>query len=311
MLRNGDKSSERFLSLEQSTNGITIVPSKPLATKIEHQFLESDWRLELANLEEAALESLELLQRRWSSVDDEERQKVWDEGWREAFNNYQQDGSLVAGFTHPTTMVNVDGTYFRPIDSNFEINYQALIRSYVLDTYFEDCTAFIEFGSGSGINLVAAAKRLPSVRIIGSDFVPAAVELHNAIAAKTGYPIESYLFDMRAPISHHAFPKGSSVLTYGSVEQLGNNFQPFLDFLLEMQPKVVVHVETDSSFLLDGKLPDFIAKSYSEVRGYPNQFLGRLLEMQNEERIRIVTTERSVAYPGLTPGNNLFVWVPA
>lgn len=271
----------------------------------------SNWDLELVDLEQAAIQSLRILTRKWSNVDDVDRQQVWDSGWKEALDNYTRNGSLIAGFTHPTTLVNIDGVYFRPIDSNFEVNYQALVRSYVLDKYFGDCAAFLEFGAGTGINLVAAAETLPFARIIGSDFVPAAVQLHKAIATKTGLPIESYLFDMRSPSKDHAFPKGSSVLTYGSVEQLGNNFQQFLDFLLEIQPKIVVHLETDSSFLDDRKLPDFISKSYAEARGYPDQFLGGLQKMQDEDRINIVTAERSIAHPGLTPGNNLVVWAPA
>ena len=278
---------------------------------IRSQFGQSDWRLQRADLEEATLESLEILKRKWSRVDDAEREEVWEKGWREALDGFHRDGQLVAAFTHPTSLVNVDGAYFRALDPNFEVNYQALLRSVVLEEYFADCTGFVEFGAGTGINLVAAAQRLPSVRIIGSDFVPAAVELHRAIAIKTGLQIESEIFDMRAPANPERFPEGSSVLTYGSVEQLGNNFVPFLDFLLQMRPRVVVHLETDTSFLREGNVADFISRWYAEERGYPSRFLGHLRAMEDECHIRIVTAERSIAYPGLTPGNNLVVWVPA
>ena len=300
----------RFLSLEHSTDHSNLVITADSASVIRQQFAKDDWRLRRLDQEESALESLGLLKRKWSRVDDADRSDVWQKGWQEAFDRYQRDETLVAAFTHATRFVNVDGEYFRPLDPNFEVNYQALIRTRILEEHFQDCTAFVEFGAGTGINLLAAAQRLPAARIIGSDFVPAAVSLHKAIATRTGLPIESYMFDMRNPSKPEQFPAGSSVLTYGSIEQLGNNFGPFLDFLLEMRPKVVVHVETDSSFLLDGKLPDFISKWYAELRGYPSQLLDHLLAMQKQDLIRVITAERSIAYPGLTPGNNLIAWSP-
>ncbi len=300
----------RFLSLEHSAEHSTLVISPNATADVRRQFAKDDWRLLPLNQDEAAIQGLETLKRKWSKVDDAERADVWQKGWMEAFDQYHRDGTLVAGFTNPTTLVNVEGTYFGPFDPNFEVNFQALIRTMILEEYFGECTTFVEFGAGTGINLLAAALKLPSARIIGSDFVPAAVDLHKAIATRTGLPIESYVFDMRDPSNPEQFPAGSSVLTYGSVEQLGNNFRPFLNFLLKIRPKVVVHVETDSSFLLNGNLPDFISKWYAELRGYPDQLQSHLSAMEREKLIRVITAERSIAHPGLTPGNNIIVWVP-
>ena len=72
------------------------------------------------------------------------------------------------------------------------------------------------------------------------------------------------------------FPVGKTgVLTCGSMEQLGEEYGPFLKALSGIKPKVCVHVEPCVELYDESNLFDKTAAMYHRSRGY----LGRWIEV--------------------------------
>lgn len=63
-----------------------------------------------------------------------------------------------------------------------------------------------------------------------------------------------------------------AVVTFHALEQLGKNFRPFLNFLLEAKPKVIIHVEPLIE-LYEDNLLDYLAVQYHRKRGYLEGYL--------------------------------------
>lgn len=58
-------------------------------------------------------------------------------------------------------------------------------------------------------------------------------------------------------------PQNSAVFTIGAMEQLGREFEPFLQFLLQKRPAVCINVETLYELYDQDDLFDYVAAAYS------------------------------------------------
>jgi hypothetical protein len=114
-----------------------------------------------------------------------------------------------------------------------------------------------EFGCGTGHNLTGL------MNCKGFDWSGSAVR------KLRDRGIDADVFDMLNPTPMEI--PGAAV-TFHALEQLGKNFRPFLDFLLEARPKVVVHVEPILE-LYEDNLLDYLAVQYHKKRGYLEGYL--------------------------------------
>lgn len=101
----------------------------------------------------------------------------------------------------------------------------------------------------------------------------------------------------------------AGVLTIGTLEQIGRNFGPFLDFLLEKKPRICVHVETLYEVYDQDNLVDWLAAAYLEKRNYLRGFLARMRELEAEGRVRILDLRRTFG-SFYHDGYTYLVWEP-
>ena len=77
-----------------------------------------------------------------------------------------------------------------------------------------------------------------------------------------------------------------------ALEQVGERFRPFLDFILEKRPKRVVHVEPMLE-LYDPALPhDALAIRYHQQRKYLTGLLPHLRSLEQAGSIRLLKVQR-------------------
>lgn len=243
-----------------------------------------------------------------------ERRDVWERGWREAFDEYVSSGhseeALVPRFIRPNQPVRLNGEYVVPSNPKFELDFVRMLREWMFREYFAQVPEVHEFGCGTGFNLIALSEIFPDKTLCGSDFVPASVELVKEIARAKKLRLTARDFDMTAPDPTYPLQPGSGIFTFGSLEQLGGRFEPFLQFLIERRPTICVHIEPTVELYDENELIDYLAARFHRKRGYTEGFLPRLRQLEASGRIELVKIRRLGFGSLMMEGYSLLVWKP-
>jgi hypothetical protein len=241
------------------------------------------------------------------------RQARWEEGWSENLSDFIDSGydlkTLMPKFMHPGEVMRLEGQYIRPVDERFEMNLNAVLHHWIFNNWFSSLENIYEFGCGTGHNLVTLAELFPDKNLHGLDWAEASQGIIKLIAEKYGYEISGSKFNLLEPDNKYRVEPGSGVFTTGALEQIGDSFRPFLEYLLDQSPEICIHLETTRE-LYDLNNPfDLVAARYVEVRGYLNGYLTRLRELEKEGRVEIEQAHR-VFGSRYHDGYTLVVWRP-
>lgn len=219
--------------------------------------------------------------------------EVWEAGWKENLEEFLATGSetaLIPKFVKRDQAVRFRGDLVWPGDSEFETNFVKVLRDYFFRTYFEGFASIVEFGCGTGTNLVHLSKIYPRARLLGSDWAPSSIQLVDQIRSKLGIPVEGVLLDLFSPKDEEngTWVEADGAYTMGAMEQLGDNFWPFLNYLLDSKITRVVHFETAYELYSADTLWGFLARAYIEKRNWLRGYFAALWELQGEGKIRIL-----------------------
>jgi len=244
------------------------------------------------------------------------RKEIWQKGWAENLQLYLDTGgaysTLIPKFIRSGLPIRWFGKYFETRDKNFELNYISILREFLFESYFKGVTSLYEFGAGTGFNLLHASQSLPGVKLVGTDFVPSAVELMNKVGSDLSIPLYSSIFDMMNPgVESLEVDPASGVLTFGSLEQLGGNLKPMLDYLIQQRPKICVHIEPAIELYNSEVLEDYLAIWFQSKRGYSAGLITLLQDYQNQKLISVKKIQRLNFGSLMMEGYNLIVWEPS
>jgi hypothetical protein len=235
-----------------------------------------------------------------------ERTETWERGWNESlerFRSLPEIASLIPAFIRPHQAVRFQKQFFMPT-GNEELDHVRVMQTRI-GTMLQDCPNIAEFGSGTGYNLAKLATRFPQKNFHAFDFAPSAVELAELIRNKLNLNIYGHQFDMTKPEGD--IRGGYGAFTFGAIEQLAGNFVPFMEFLLEQRPRMVVHVEPTIELYDPANLVDALAIKFHRKRGYTE---GMLPWLQNDPRVEVLQVERTFFGSLMMEGYSMIVWVP-
>ena len=243
-----------------------------------------------------------------------ERTEVWNDGWNENLtllkkNNYQLD-SLLPKFIRKNKPMRFMGEYILPIEKNFEHEYFNIYRSWLFDKYFSDYDSIYDIGCGSSYNLVELCKQFPKKKIYGFDFVQSSVDIVNEISKFYNFNSEGKIFDIINPDFKIHLDENSLIFTAGVIEQIAGKFDKFIDYILQMKPKLVVNSEPIYELYDQDNLFDYLAAKFHYKRGYTRGYLTRLLELEKEGKIEIIKLKRLNFGSLLMEGYTCIVWKP-
>ena len=94
-------------------------------------------------------------------------------------------------------------------------------------------------------------------------------------------------------------------LTVGSMEQLGNQFENFLNFIEFVNPSVVINIEPIIEFYDENNEFDYSAIQYHKMRGYLEGYFKGV-----ENRMTVVESFRSYFGNIYNEGYSVIVWNP-
>jgi len=246
------------------------------------------------------------------TVSGPEKHAVWDKGWEGNLAEYSVSGDpkvLIPKFVRRGVPKRLNGAFILPSSEDFESDFVSVMRDVLFRKYFSDVKLLHEFGCGTGTNLLAAAEILPALKLHGLDWSVSSTKLVKLLGARKGINIQEHLFDMFAPDQTLPLKASDGVLTIGALEQLGPNFNDFLDFLLQKSPRICIHCETMNELYDRRNIVDFVATEYSKARNYLWGFLTALRNLEAAGKIRIHQTQR-VFGSQFHEGYSFVLWSP-
>ena len=238
--------------------------------------------------------------------------KQWETGWAENLKLYLKSGALidlVPKFVRRNELLRFNGQFIRPHDSNFETYFVTILRDTIFRKYFDKSSEIWEFGAGTGLNLVHLSRIFPGKKLFGCDWAKSSVEILNQINSNLGLKIEGFQFDIFQPDTKiiDAVANESALFTIGAMEQIGRDFLPFLNKILDSKFKTVIHVETNFELYDKEKILDNLALKYIEKRNWLRGYFAKLREIEKAGKINILD-ERKTFGSFFHDGYSVVVW---
>lgn len=227
-------------------------------------------------------------------------QDSWDASWKEILDKLKikfDPALLKPKFSDSYNIYRYNGRYVTGIRCEEQFAYS--IKKLLLLKYKQD--HLLEFGCGSGYNLVDFYYLFKN--LFGFDWSQSAIDIFREIN-KNRSNIFGILFDMRKDnIGLSIDNEKSVVFTSGAMEQLGYEYEHFLDNLLRFNAKVNIHLEPIIEFYSDSEF-DKVAIDYHKKRNYLNGFLTKLRQL----KVNIIECVRTGFGSKYNEGFSYVVW---
>lgn len=235
------------------------------------------------------------------------RARNWDDSWQEHLERFEASGfdveALRPKFVGATPVLRFAGDYIKPDDADLEWTFFQRLREWVFGTFLGDVDALHEFGSGSATNVAAFARSRPQIPVFAHDWSPAAVRMAELLREKCGMNVKGERVDFFQP--HFGLHPQAGVFTCCALEQVGCRFAPFLQRLLDLKPKRVVHIEPLLELYDQDNVFDQVAIRHHLQRGYLMGLLPWL-----EKRVDILLKQRLHFGSRFGESFMLLVWEP-
>jgi hypothetical protein len=245
----------------------------------------------------------------------EENLLVFEQGWSE--NLEELKTSTPASYTSALKPKYYRGNnFFRYKDDlvvteNLQLEYELSIiaRLCLFHAYLQNAETICEVGCGSCLNLSLLSKVLSKAKLIGLDWTSASCEIARELGRQLSRPISGVRFDMFGPEFSFEIPRGAAIISIHAFEQLGNRFEPILEYLIHSKPSIVVQYEPVFEFYNGNNLLDYLALSYCRRRSYLEGYYSRLQQLENNGQIKIVNAFRPYL-GGVLHESSVLVWKP-
>ncbi|MDC0191221.1 class I SAM-dependent methyltransferase [Rhodospirillales bacterium] len=242
-------------------------------------------------------------------------QHRWQLGWQEILERVRLGGIsentlLPQYFKHD--ILRLYGGYIRATTLDFEKRIFRLLKAILFFNYFFNISHVIEFGCGTGANLLQLHKMFPKMKLTGCDWVQPSLKLIRRINQETGSNIQPIHFNMFTLDGNENIDitNFTAVVTLHAMEQLGNNFGPFLDMLISNRPAVCIHLEPIIEFYDTNFEFDLHAVNYHSKRNYLSGLFNKLRDYEKVGDIEIIQSHRSGFGSTFQEAYSIIVWRP-
>jgi len=245
----------------------------------------------------------------------ESRINDWDDGWGENLNLLKSEQVSVENLTpkyfNKYNVVRLNGKFIQPVSEQFEKNTLGIILDWISEKYFGNASHIYEFGCGTGHNLLRVRGVNKIAQLWGLDWAKSSQKIIN-MARDSGIDsnIYSHNFDYYKPDYNFKLAPDSIIYTVASLEQVGDKWDKFVDYLLDQKPKLCVHIEPIAELLSQDNLLDYLSVQYFLKRNYLSGFLTGLRELEKQKKIRIFDARRTNIGSLFIEGYSLVIWKP-
>lgn len=242
------------------------------------------------------------------------RRKSWEKGWSENLERFINSGydraELVPKYVRPNQVLRLYRDYVMPCEANMEFNVFTVLRLWLFQKYLKNADAIYEFGCGTGYNLALMDDLFHGKKLYGMDWSESAMQILDLLRKMHGMEIQGSLFDMYHPDYDLKLDEKCAVITIGALEQIGSNHKAFIDFLINKNPAFCIHLEPIYEFYDENNLVDYLAARFHKMRNYLSDFLPALQALEQEDKIKIIETNRMYFGSMFHDGWSLTMWRP-
>jgi len=230
------------------------------------------------------------------SVSGKDRKSEWLDGWEENLKGFLDSNynlnALIPKYIKDDRPLRFDGNYIISKTNYFEQKFSTIFRKWLFTKYFNSINNIYEFGCGTGIHLALLARLFKNKKYFGLDWVESSQKILSLISKHYGWDITGHKFDFFNPDYNFDILPNSGIFTFGALEQIGNNYVKFIDYILQKKPKLCVNIECFNELYDENNEFDLVALKYHKQRNYLNGYLDYLKQLQDKSVINIKKIKR-------------------
>jgi hypothetical protein len=260
---------------------------------------------------------LEIIQRLDSgqfTVAGEDQKEIWEMAWNANFERLKKVNfkpqELVPDFIRSNQIIRLNQEYILPDDPQFELNFSMVFRCWLFESYLNEVDNIFDFGCGSGLNISYLCDIFPEKNLYGLDWAASAVDIINQLGSRLNNEIKGFRFNFFEPDYQLDIKKNSAFLTWGALEQIGDRYEPFLDFIFKKSPDLCINVEPIDAWYDEDILVDYLALNYHRKRGYLSGYISRLEELDSQGKIQIIASKRLMFGSKFHEVYSFVIWKP-
>lgn len=242
------------------------------------------------------------------------RHKQWEKGWAENLNEMAKKDHIKAVSPHyfgKYDILRINQKFIRPQSNNFERNSLAIILDWLADKYMRNAEAIYEFGCGTGHHLLNVRQVNTRADLWGLDWVKSSQKIIKKLSETLpDKKLFARQFDFFHPDKNFKLDKDSIIYTVAALEQTGNRFEKFINYLLKNKPKLCIHIEPVAELLDENNLLDYLSIEYFKKRKYLTGFLDKLRQLEKKGKIKIIKAQRSYIGSLYIDGYSVIIWKP-
>ena len=224
------------------------------------------------------------------------RTQVWEDGWKENLDELVKTHSLSALMPRYFRKDQPFRLFRRFIHTNnykFDFQIRSVIQRNYFAKYLSGYSDIYEFGCGTGINLIEVSKLYPDCRLHGLDLTKSSVAIMDILHRDFGINVTGKQFNFVTPDLNYILGDDAAVYTVAALEQIGDQWTNFLDYLLVQKPKIVLNLEPIFEFYDDNNLVDYCAMQFHNKRRYLSGYYTELCRLRECGKIEILEEHRT------------------
>jgi hypothetical protein len=238
----------------------------------------------------------------------------WEKGWGEnleLFKLTKNIESLIPKYHGKNRYVRWMGDIVNPVTESFDYKIHICYIDSIIDHYLKNniCSVY-EFGCGPGYHLLRLRERRPDLKLHGLDWALASQSVISEINRNLNSNIVPYNFNFFEPDYSIKLKENSMIYSVAALEQIGSNFNLFVDYLLKNRPSLCIHLEPIDELLDKNSFIDQLSIKYFRKRNYLSGYLPYLEKLANEKVIEIIDKRRIYSGSYFIEGHSLIVWRP-
>ena len=236
----------------------------------------------------------------------------WQDDWFSVLQNLRTNNDNVKSIIRPkwfrkNAFVNIQNCLSLTETPYVDWEYQLITRQMLFYTHLKDIDNICEFGSGSGTNFYLINQILQDKNFILSDISVTSLKIIQELKRKLNRNNLTYSnIDIEQDIDLK-LSDNTAVITTSVLEQIGDNYNNFINFILKEKPQIVINVEPIVE-LLDSKSGfDNVMNLYCEKRKYLTGYLTELEKLEKQKKIKIIMKKRTMV-SGTFIENSVLIW---
>jgi hypothetical protein len=241
------------------------------------------------------------------------RLEQWEKGWYENFELLKKGNSvndLVPKYFGKSNIARWKGDFIKSDIKNFDYKQLLILMDAYLHQYVgNNYDNLFEFGCGPAYHLLRFGNFNRNINLMGLDWTKASQNIIKEInSLEINTKIKGHNFDFFNPDYNLEIPENSAIFTCSALEQIGENYKEFVNFLLAKKPDLCINFEPCSELLDENSLVDKLCILYSEKRNYLKGYLSYLEQLEQEGKIEIILKKRLFGGGIYLEGYPVIIW---